>query len=68
MNLNPRIYGAKCDDENNPPSTLARGVITVQVQVMFEDQRGECFWIEMDVPLAALRSGTLRTVDVRYVT
>ncbi len=64
MSVMPRIYRARCD----APSTLARGVITVHVQVQFDDQAGECFWIGCDGPLASLRSGALRTVDVRYVT
>lgn len=68
MNLNVKKHEAKCDAENNPPTTIAKQV-NVLVSIQFEDQYdGECFLLRLAVPLEELRAGKLESLRVGYAT
>jgi len=56
-----------CDATNNPPTTVDQ-VLNVDVRIQFVDQFLEHFVLRLPIPLAALRDGKLRTVDVQSIS
>jgi hypothetical protein len=56
-----------CDATNNPPTTCEK-TLNVRLCMRFEDQYDANYIVDMPIPLRELRDGTLRTIEIKYVT